>query len=285
MIKTKLGLDRILTISLPRRQDRKEKFNQRFGKIEFNYIEAVSGMDINIPKLISEGIVNDEFYDAFGAINKNVIACSLSHLKCWEIFRASKTETCLIFEDDVVPTKEIFSSTTNSNNEVVIQPSDFWNEMMNQLEDLDWDIVYLGKKEKYVDGIDRTPLFCTPFWSAGLFGAHSYMINKKSVDKIIDGYKPLKYPADIYLDILIEDLNVYALKESLFRQETDIYLHDKKLLHKVDSDTFHNENRKKGFTNVKVDNIVESVEFTNYPESIEFDNKRWPPLMKAKLRS
>ena len=285
MIKTKLGLDRILTISLPRRQDRREKFNQRFGKMEFNYIEAISGMDISIPKLISEGIVNDEFYDAFGAINKNVIACSLSHLKCWEIFQASKTETCLIFEDDVISTQEIFSSTTNSDNEVVIQPSNFWNDMMSQLEDLDWDIVFLGKKEKYVDGIDRTPLFCTPFWSAGLFGAHSYMINKKSVDKIINGYKPLKYPADVYLDVLIEELNVYALKESLFRQETDIYLHDKPNLKKVDSDTFHNENRKKGFTKVKVDNIVESVEFTNYPESSEFDEKRWPPLIKAKLRS
>jgi GR25 family glycosyltransferase involved in LPS biosynthesis len=285
MIKTNLGLDRILTISLPRRSDRKEKFNERFGRLEFNYIEAVSGMDISIPKLISEGIVNNEFYDAFGAINKNVIACSLSHLKCWEIFQASKTETCLIFEDDVIPTQEIFSTTTNSDNEVIIQPSDFWNEMMNQLKDLDWDIVYLGKKEKFVNGIEATSLFCKPFWSAGLFGAHSYMINKKSVDKIINGYKPLKYPADIYLDVLIEELNVYALKESLFRQETDIYLHDKPNLNLVDSDTFHNENRKKGFTKVKVDNIVESVEFTNYPESHEFDDKRWPPLIKAKLRS
>ena len=66
------------------------------------------------------------------------------------------------------------------------------------------------------------------------------------MDKIINGYKPLKYP-DVYLDVLIEDLNVYALKESLFRQETDIYLHDKPNLKKVDSDTFHNENRKKRF--------------------------------------
>ena len=65
MIKTKLGLDRILTISLPRRQDRKEKFNQRFGKMEFNYIDALCGMDISIPKLISEGIVNNEFYDGW----------------------------------------------------------------------------------------------------------------------------------------------------------------------------------------------------------------------------
>lgn len=286
MIKTNLGIDRILTISLPTRFDRKEKFNQRFGKLNFSYVEAVSGSDIDIPKLISEGIINKEFYDAFGAINKNVIACSLSHLKCWEIFELSKTDTCLIFEDDVVTTRNLFTSRTDTKtNEITIQPSKFWNEMMNQLEELDWDIVYLGKKKKYVDGIDKTPLFCEPFWSAGLFGAHAYLLNKKSISKVIQGYKPVKYPADIYLDVLIEDMNVYALKESLFRQETDIYLHDKPDLTKVDSDTFHNENRKSNFTKVKVDSIVESVEFTNYPESIEYDKKRWPPLIKANLRS
>ena len=42
---------------------------------------------------------------------------------------------------------------------------------------------------------------------------------------------------------------------------------------------------KKGFTNVKVDNIVESVEFINYPESLEFDDKKISPLIKLKLRS
>ena len=286
MKKTNLGIDRILTISLPTRFDRKEKFNQRFGKLNFSYVEGVSGSDIDIPKLISEGIVNKEFYDTFGAINKNVIACSLSHLKCWEIFQNSKIETCLIFEDDAVFTQNIFMSSTDvDTNEVIIEPSKFWNEMMNQLNDLDWDIVFLGKKKKYVDGIDKTPLFCEPFWSAGLFGAHSYLLNKKNINKIVQGYKPVKYPADIYLDVLIEDMNVYALKESLFRQETDIYLHDTIDLKKVDSDTFHNENRKSNFTKVKVDSTVESVEFINYPESTEYDDKRWPPLIKANLRS
>ena len=61
------------------------------------------------------------------------------------------------------------------------------------------------------------------------------------------------------------------LKKSLFRQRTDIYLHDKKLLHKVDSDTFYNDYREEKFTEVRVDDTVESIEFINYPESPEFD--------------
>ena len=100
---------------------------------------------------------------------------------------------------------------------------------MSQLEDLDWDIVYLGKKEKYVDGIDRTPLFCKPF-TGGLFGnAHSYMINKKSVDKIINGYKPLKYP-DIYLDVLIEEFNVCVVKRVTFQTRKLIFTYTTNLI-------------------------------------------------------
>ena len=46
---------------------------------------------------------------------------------------------------------------------------------------------------------------------------------------------------------MIEEMNVYALKESLFRQETDIYLHDTIDLKKVDSDTYHNDNEQGNF--------------------------------------
>ena len=286
MVKTKLGIDRVFCISLPTRNDRKEKINQRFGKLDFNFIEAIHGSDIDTSKLISDNKLNSEFYDPMGAINKNVIACSLSHLKCWEIFESSQTDICLILEDDVVITQDIFTSETDlETNEVIIQPSKFWKEMWTQLESLDWDIVFLGKKEKYVDGVDETELFCKPFWSAGMFGGHSYMLNKKSIKKLISSYKPIQYAADVYLDMMSEKMNVYALKKSLFRQRTDIYLHDKKLYHKVDSDTFYNQYRKEKFTEVRVDETVESIEFINYPVSPEFDKKRWPPLIKAKLRN
>lgn len=285
MIKTNLGIDKIYVINLPKRKDRRDEFDDTFGKLIYEYIDGISGDEINVKELIKNKRVSKYFYDPAGSVNKNVIACNLSHLKVWETFLESKEDVCLVFEDDVVFTEEIFLTTTNlETNEVINTPTPLWNDMMSQLDKLDWDIVFLGKKQEYVNGIDKTPLFCEPFWAAGLFGGHAYMLNKKSIRNIILKYRPIKYAADVFLDMMIGQMNVFALKKSLFRQRTDIYLHDKKLLHKVDSDTFYNDYREEKFTEVRVDDTVESIEFINYPESPEFDKKRWPPLIKAKLR-
>ena len=285
MIKTDLGIDKIYVINLPKRKDRREEFDTTFGKLIYEYIEAIPGNEINVKELIKQKRVSEYFYDPAGSVNKNVIACNLSHLKVWETFLESDEEVCLVLEDDVIITEEIFLTTTSiETNEAVITPTKLWNDIMSQLNTLDWDIAFLGKKQEYVNGIDKTELFCEPFWASGLFGGHAYMLNKKSIRNIILKYRPIKYAADVFLDMMIDEMNVVALKKSLFRQRTDIYLHDKKLLHKVDSDTFYNEYREEKFTEVRVDDTVESIEFINYPVSPEFDKKRWPPLIKAKLR-
>tara|TARA_B100002019_G_scaffold225315_1_gene198327 strand:+ start:234 stop:1088 length:855 start_codon:yes stop_codon:yes gene_type:complete len=284
MKKTKLGIDKILTISLPKRQDRRDKFQSRFNFLDFSFVDGVVGSKLDISKLLKDKTLNKVQYDPMGSVNKGVIGCSLSHLRCWEIFQESGDEICLILEDDAIITKPLVEITTNEQNEGVIKTSKYWIEMWEQLQSLDWDVIYLGKKEKFVDGVDVTSLFCKPFWMAGMFGAHSYLINKKSVGKLIKQFKPIKYAVDVFLDLMIEEMNVYALKESLFRQETDIYLHDTVDLKKVDSDTYHNDNEQGNFTKVKVDDIVESVEFINYPTSKEYTDKRWPPLIKLNLR-
>ena len=280
-----MGIDKIYVINLPKRKDRREEFDTTFGKLIYEYIEAIPGNEINVKELIKQKRVSEYFYDPAGSVNKNVIACNLSHLKVWETFLESDEEVCLVLEDDVIITEEIFLTTTSiETNEAVITPTKLWNDIMSQLNTLDWDIAFLGKKQEYVNGIDKTELFCEPFWASGLFGGHAYMLNKKSIRNIILKYRPIKYAADVFLDMMIDEMNVVALKKSLFRQRTDIYLHDKKLLHKVDSDTFYNEYREEKFTEVRVDDTVESIEFINYPVSPEFDKKRWPPLIKAKLR-
>tara|TARA_B100001113_G_scaffold335020_1_gene314185 strand:+ start:438 stop:1298 length:861 start_codon:yes stop_codon:yes gene_type:complete len=286
VIKTNLGIDKIYVINLPNRKDRRQEFDDTFGKLKYEYIDAIAGKNIDIPKLIKQKRVSQIFYDPGGMVNRNVIACNLSHLKVWETFLKDDVDTCLVFEDDVMYVDEIFNTTTDTNtNEVVVSPTRMWKDIKGDIDNFEWDIIFLGKKEKYVDGVDETELFCKPFWSAGMFGGHSYMLNKKSIKKLISSYKPIQYAADVYLDMMSEKMNVYALKKSLFRQRTDIYLHDKKLYHKVDSDTFYNQYRKEKFTEVRVDETVESIEFINYPVSPEFDKKRWPPLIKAKLRN
>tara|TARA_X000001382_G_scaffold30774_1_gene19746 strand:+ start:474 stop:1331 length:858 start_codon:yes stop_codon:yes gene_type:complete len=284
VIKTNLGIDKIYVINLPKRKDRRQEFDETFSKLEYEYIEAISGDEVNIHELIKNKRLSKFFYDPAGSVNRNVIACNLSHLKAWETFLKDGSDICLVFEDDVLHTEEIFQTITEDG-EVINRPSQHWNEMMSQIEDLEWDIIFLGKKQEYVNGIDKTPLFCEPFWGAGLFGGHSYMLNKKSIRNLILKYKPIQYAADVFLDMMIGDMNVFALKKSLFRQRTDIYLHDKRVMEKVDSDTFYNDYRRGKFTEVRVDDTVESIEFTNYPQSKEFDDKKYPPyLIKAKLR-
>ena len=179
MIKTNLGIDKIYVINLPKRKDRRDEFDDTFGKLIYEYIDGISGDEINVKELVKNKRVSKYFYDPSGSVNKNVIACNLSHLKVWETFLESKEDVCLVFEDDVVFTEEIFLTTTSmETNEAVITPTKFWNDMMSQLDTLDWDIAFLGKKQEYVNGIDKTELFCKPFWASGLFGGHAYMLNK-----------------------------------------------------------------------------------------------------------
>ena len=283
MKKTKLGIDKILTINLPKRKDRRKSFNDKFQTIDFDFVDAVDGSQLDIKKLIKSKKIGDTQFDPQGTTNKYVIGCSLSHLRAWEIFKKSNEETCLIFEDDVYNTKKLIQVTSDlDTNEIVANPSQLWNDIWNEIQELDWDIIYLGKKEQYVNGEDVTNYFCKPFWSSGMFGAHSYLINKKSVKKLIKKYKPIQYAVDVFLDLMIEEMNVFALKDSLFRQDTDIYLHDKVNMEKVDSDTFHNNEYK--MTKVQVDDSVESVDFINYPNSNEYTDKRWPPLIRLNLR-
>ena len=300
MKKTNLGIDKIYTINLPERKDRKEKFIERFSTLDFSFVEAIRGEDIKIPKLIKKGIVSKQFLDPGGSINKWIVACALSHIKVWEEFKSSKKNTCLVFEDDVVISRDInknITETITEENKVIARPPQYWNELFYQIQDLDWDIIFLGKKERYVDGTSvnklqpqESPLFCIPFWSSGLWGAHSYMINKKSVTKLLKKYKPIEYSVDVFLDLCnnsnLRDMKVFALKESLFRQETDIYIHDKNdWIAKLDSDTLHNRDGLKKFTTVKVDETVDSIEFINYPSSSEYTGEmRWPPLIRAKFR-
>ena len=287
MIKTKLGFDNIFVINLKSRNDRREMFNNRFSGIDYEYIDAIGGQELDIPKLIKKKIVSEYMYDPACNMNKNIVACGLSHIKVWERFLKTKDETCLIFEDDVFFTKPIIRPEFDvEKSQTIMKTTHDWNEMMKQLETLKWDIVLLGQKERYVDGIDKTPLFCQPFWSSGKFGAHAYLINKKSVKKLIKESKPMKYVSDVMIHMMIEKMNVFALKESLFRQESDIYQHDMKKPESIDSDTFHNNYRGAKFTEVKVDETVHSVEFINYPSSEEYDgDKRWPPLVKVRMRT
>ena len=66
MIKTDLGIDKIYVINLPKRIDRRKEFDATFGRLKYQYIEGISGDEINVKELIKNKRVSEFFYDPAG---------------------------------------------------------------------------------------------------------------------------------------------------------------------------------------------------------------------------
>lgn len=247
-------------ISLLNRTDRRSKIVSTMDWLDYTFIDAVPGSDINVSKLIKAGVLNQSFYDPEGNLNKNIIGCSLSHIKAWAKFKESGESIGLILEDDAVYT-----------------PSYNLEELQSDIDKLDWDVIYLGKHDKYISGLSETKLVSRLLYGHGHWGAHAYLINQTSVDKLIAKYQPIKLAVDVFIDHMTDEWNIFTVNKSQFRQAGyDI----KRVIDsngywgkKSDSDTFLNI---KNLTKLTVDEIVESIEVSNYSDHKDhIPNRGW----------
>ena len=105
----KLGFDKVYVISLPKRQDRRERVNRLLNGIDFEFVDAIDGYkDIDIQELIETEELSTEFKDPVGLITKGIVGCALSHKKAWKRFLDSKKDiSAVFFEDDFTILKSI----------------------------------------------------------------------------------------------------------------------------------------------------------------------------------
>jgi len=244
-------------ISLPYREDRRSNVKSSLDWLDYTFVDAVNGPSLDIKSLIRSGVLNEFFYDPNGLVNKNIIGCSLSHIKAWLKFKESGEDIGLILEDDAVYTSSF--------------PLD---ELQAEIDTLDWDVVYLGKKDKYIEGIKETEHISRVLYGYGCWGAHAYLINKDSVDKLISKYQPIKLAVDVFMDHMTDELNIFTVNQSQFRQrgykDYDLI---KGTSFKDDSDTNSNILY---LTSMKVDDIVESIEVSNYEDHKDYiPNRGW----------
>ena len=244
-------------ISLLNRTDRRSNILSTMDWLDYTFIDAVPGSDINVSKLIKAGVLNESFYDPSGAANKNIIGCSLSHIKAWVKFKESGESIGLILEDDVVYT-----------------PSYNPEELQPDIDKLDWDVIYLGKHEKYITGLAETKMVSRVLYGHGGWGAHAYLINQTSVDKLIAKYQPIKLAVDVFIDHMTDEWNIFTVNQSQFRQAG--YDIKREAKPKLDSDTLLNI---KHLTGMVVDEIVESIEVSNYSDHKDYiPNRGWIKL-------
>ena len=222
-----LGFDKIYVINLKRRLDRKEQLLIDFPDVDFTFIEAIDGKEITIPQLFSNNKINSSFFDPNGMITMGVFACALSHKKAWDQALEDGVENALFLEDDVYPTIKILSNT--------------YQKILKEIKESDYDLIHLGKKTLTQEGIDIGTYLTIPRYNSNHHGAHAYVATKEMIQTLSSNYLPIKYAADVYLEQFYHTHNVFTLKTSLIRQNSD-----KVDPQSADSDTYYNDYREGG---------------------------------------
>ena len=273
----KLGFDKVYVISLPKRQDRRERVKRLLNGIDFEFIDAIDGYkDIDIQELIETEELSTEFKDPVGLITKGIVGCALSHKKAWKRFLDSKKDiSAVFFEDDFMMTSDIFTQPPGQKITKESSYTQYYTELLDEINIIeDWDVIFLGKKKLKYNGERITDKIVHPEFGKSGWGAHSYVLNRKSAKKLLDLYSPIDYAVDVFL----ETNKCYSVNPSLFRQESDSLLYGKYKINdtEIDSDTFNNhleggerppQTNKYASFGGYVEDFVESCQFTNFDGS------------------
>jgi len=249
--------DKIYVINLPGRLDRKNICEEQAKKynLDLNYVDAIDGRDLDLDLLLKEGIIDKVFYDPHGTCcTMGTYGCSMSHIKAWQQAYDDGVEVSLFLEDDFF-----------------VSPFIDYNQMLSQKDyimDVDWDVLFLGKHRRFVKGYDINSLMVktTEDWldtevatrkeDTGLeyWGAHAYLVRRKTIKYLLDNYIPVNMGADVWLQYKSRgnDLKIYTFRETFIWQKTSLMLHNISVQKDLtiqevnalnDSDTFHNLNR------------------------------------------
>jgi GR25 family glycosyltransferase involved in LPS biosynthesis len=227
-----LGFDKVYVINLKRRKDRKERLIKENPEIDFTFIEAIDGKEITKEQLIESGLLNPSFYDPTGMVTMGIFACALSHKKAWDQALADGVENALFLEDDInfeTPFIEDKSFTP------------LYQDILSDLKQFDWDLIQFGKKSKLQNGIFVGKYWVVPRYKSNFNGAHTYAATREMIQTLSDNCLPVKYAADVYIEGFYNTHNLFTLKESLIRQNSDSVDPQN-----ADSDTYYNDYRESG---------------------------------------
>ena len=227
-----LGFDKIYVINLKRRSDRKEQLLAKFPNINFTFIEAIDGEELDQETLIAEGKLNRSFFDPTGMVTMGIFACALSHKKAWDQAIEDGVENALFLEDDVYPIIPLVEKNKFTAD---------YQSILNDIKQFDWDLIHLGKKREFQDGLNVSDYLVVRRYNSNYNGAHAYCASKEMIKTLSNNYLPIEYAADVYLEQFYKSHNILTLRQSLIRQISDSVDPQN-----ADSDTYYNSYREGG---------------------------------------
>ncbi|KAL0851686.1 hypothetical protein ABMA28_000019 [Loxostege sticticalis] len=189
----KYGMSEIYMINLDRRRERREMMEQSFKELGMSVklFKAIDGRQLDMSDLRSPSITLMQGYeDPYHRrpMKAGEVGCFLSHYFIWKEMVANQSEVALVLEDDIhfVPFFRLRFLT-----------------LMNEIKDMDWDLVYIGRKilsdadEPYVSEHTTAPYYS--YWTLG------YVLRLSGAEKLLAA-RPLDrlLPVDEFLPIMFD---------------------------------------------------------------------------------
>jgi len=224
---------KIYWINLERSKDRKLRMNKQFKKfniINHERIEAVNGKKIKeykfkMPEKIEKNL--DKY--------KNVLGCTLSHLKCIKKAYENNDQICMVMEDDIC-----------------LETIPKWKYTLKDLiskAPKNWDILHLSMSNYKVaqslfnmeqDFIKR---------NIDHYGTVAYLINRKGIEKI---YKKYELDNEPNLKLNYDSINIITAENILYNH-VNTYIYTKILFTFINTQsTIHLEEDDDNFKGRKI---------------------------------
>jgi GR25 family glycosyltransferase involved in LPS biosynthesis len=212
-------VDKIYIISLPESNIRKDNIwndllSAGFDENKIEWVEAINGNDLDIDDCLRDNTISTKFRDPNGILTKSIYGCALSHQKVYQKFikTSDDIETALVLEDD--------ASLTHTALRTLISDSPAYDMFIEDKDNIDWGVIQLGSWDVHMDYINEpndSKILKRMNYPKKIWAAHSYIINKESVHKLIENNTPIQYAADT--NIHISDVTVYCPPVSYFLQK------------------------------------------------------------------
>lgn len=194
----KMGFDEVFMINLKRRQDRRERMLWALWaqEIKVRLVEAVDGKAMNTSQVEALGIqMLPGYQDPYHGrpLTKGELGCFLSHYNIWKEVVEKGLKKSLVFEDDL--RFEIF----------------FKRRLMNLMrdverEDLDWDLIYVGRKRMQVEHPEKAvPRVRNLVEADYSYWTLAYVISLQGARKLLAA-QPLSkmLPVDEFLPVMFD---------------------------------------------------------------------------------
>ena len=176
---------------------------KKIGIINPHFTDAIM-----ITRMPDEEVYTQTIPDTF--LSKGEVGCALSHKKVYEEFLKTNRKSILIFEDDIVFSKECTLEVLESLMEYVSKQT---KPSLLVLQKSRWH----NKKVWTVD--DNISIYS----SRNQFCTHAYMLNRSAAEIILSMQTPIRFEIDAFkFYYWLADVGLYCLNQDLVDQSKDL---------------------------------------------------------------